>query len=73
MSEKKFIWIICWICFKDEKIIYTKFTERRVKGNPQAEHFWRKNGFTATGVTYNTDHYTVVVAERKLSFVFFGR
>ncbi len=37
-----------------------------VKGNPQAENFWRKNGFTETGITYNTDNYTVVVAQREL-------
>ena len=37
-----------------------------VKGNPQAESFWHKNGFTETGVTYDTDHYTVVVAQRNL-------
>ncbi len=37
-----------------------------VKGNPQAEHFWHKNGFTETGVTYNTDTYTVIVAQRAL-------
>lgn len=37
-----------------------------VKGNPQAEHFWHKNGFTETGITYDTDYYTVVVAEREL-------
>lgn len=37
-----------------------------VKGNPQAEHFWKKNGFAETGVTYDTDGYTVVVAQRIL-------
>lgn len=37
-----------------------------VEGNPQAEHFWRKNGFIRTGVTYDTDKYTVVVAQRAL-------
>ena len=37
-----------------------------VKGNPQAEHFWRKNNFKETGITYDTDHYTVVVAQRAL-------
>ena len=37
-----------------------------VNGNPQAESFWHKNGFTETGVTYDTDHYTVVVAQRNL-------
>ena len=37
-----------------------------VRGNPQAEGFWRRNGFTRTGVTYETDGYTVVVAQREL-------
>lgn len=37
-----------------------------VKGNPQAEHFWHKNGFRETGVTYDTENYTVIVAQRDL-------
>lgn len=37
-----------------------------VKGNPQAEHFWRKNGFVPTGVSYETGGYTVIVAQREL-------
>ena len=37
-----------------------------VKGNPQAEHFWQKNNFKETGITYDTDYYTVVVAQRVL-------
>ena len=37
-----------------------------VKGNPQAENFWHKNGFVETGVTYDTDDYTVIVAQRSL-------
>lgn len=37
-----------------------------VKGNPQAEHFWRKNSFTETGDICDTDNYTVVVAQRVL-------
>lgn len=37
-----------------------------VKGNPQAEFFWHKNGFIETGETYDTDGYTVVAAERLL-------
>lgn len=37
-----------------------------VQGNPQAEHFWHKNGFTETGITYETDGYTVVVAQRRV-------
>ena len=37
-----------------------------VKGNPQAENFWHKNHFVETGVTYDTDGYTVIVAHRIL-------
>ena len=37
-----------------------------VKGNPQAEHFWRKNGFTETGVTSPRKNYTVTFAQRVL-------
>ena len=38
-----------------------------VKTNPQSAHFWKKNGFTETGVTYDTDGYTVVVAQKELT------
>ena len=38
-----------------------------VKGNPQAAHFWRKNGFTETGEAYDADAYTVMAAERRLN------
>ena len=37
-----------------------------VKGNPQAEHFWHKNSFKETGLTYDTDLYTVIVGHRVL-------
>lgn len=37
-----------------------------VQGNPQAEHFWHKNNFRETGVLYETDGYTVIVAQRDL-------
>ena len=37
-----------------------------VRGNPQAEHFGHKNNFKETGITYDTDNYTVVVAQRVL-------
>ncbi len=37
-----------------------------VKGNPQAEHFWHKNGFKETGAVNDTDQYTVIVAQRML-------
>lgn len=35
-----------------------------VKGNPQAEHFWHKNGFKETGKMYDMDDYIVVEAQR---------
>jgi len=37
-----------------------------VKGNPQSEHFWHKNGFCETGVSYHTERYTVIVAQKTL-------
>ena len=37
-----------------------------VKGNPQAEHFWLKCGFSETGASRRTDAYTVIVAQRTL-------
>ncbi len=37
-----------------------------VKGNPQSEAFWHKNGFFETGVSYQTGGYTVIVAQRDL-------
>ena len=36
------------------------------EGNLQAEQFWRKNGFRETGVTYNGDDYTVIIAQRDI-------
>lgn len=36
------------------------------KGNPQAERFWHRNGFTETGNKYSTENYTVIIAERNL-------
>ncbi len=38
----------------------------RVKGNPQSEAFWRKNGFSPTGVETRTEHYTIVVLQKEL-------
>ncbi len=35
-------------------------------GNPRAMHFWHKNGFVETGVKYDTDDYTVVVAQKDI-------
>lgn len=35
--------------------------------NRRAEAFWKKNGFTETGVSYDAGGYTVVVAQRELT------
>lgn len=37
-----------------------------VQGNDQSESFWHKNGFVELGVTYETDGYRVIVAQRDL-------
>lgn len=37
-----------------------------VKGNPQSEAFWEKNGFVKTGVESKQDRYTVVVMRKEL-------
>lgn len=34
------------------------------KGNPQSGAFWRKNGFTRTGVEADNENYVMVVMER---------
>lgn len=38
-----------------------------VKGNLQAESFWLKNGFEKTGVESETDDYTVVVMQKRMT------
>ena len=37
-----------------------------VKGNPQSEAFWKKNGFIPTGIEAMQDRYTVVVMQKEL-------
>ena len=37
-----------------------------VIGNPQAEHFWKKNGFIETGDTHEFDNCTVKIAYKGL-------
>ena len=37
-----------------------------VKGNPQSEHFWKKNGFLETGAQDNSNPYTIIIAEKVL-------
>lgn len=46
-----------------KKLGFTHIRLGWAKGNPQAEHFWKKNGFTETGVSYKAEGYTVIVAE----------
>lgn len=36
------------------------------KGNPQSEHFWRKNGFVPTGEEKDCGSYTAVLMEKTL-------
>ena len=36
------------------------------KGNPQSEKFWRKNGFTDTGVNCQNEGYVAVVLQKTL-------
>lgn len=45
---------------------YSKIQLGWVKDNPQAEHFWHKNGFIATGKLYDMDDYTVVEARKNM-------
>ena len=35
-----------------------------IKGNPQAEAFWRKNGFSPTGRETVREEYTIIVSEK---------
>lgn len=37
-----------------------------VKGNPQSEAFWKKNGFTATGIETDNGSYTIVLMQKQL-------
>ena len=37
------------------------------KGNPQSEHFWKKNGFEDTGIEVQNEGYVVVVLQKTLS------
>ena len=45
---------------------YSRVRLGRVRGNPQPERFWKKNGFCDTGLSYETDGYTVLLQERTL-------
>ena len=54
------------LCCYLPKAGFTNLRLGWVKGNPQAEHFWHKNKFAETGLTYDTDNYTVIIAQRDL-------
>lgn len=54
------------LCDFLKSIGYEKIRLGWVKENPQAEHFWHKNGFRETGITHDTDLYTVIIAQRCL-------
>ena len=54
------------LCVYLAQIGISKVRLGRVKDNPQAEHFWHKSKFVETGDFYDTDKYTVIVAQRYL-------
>ncbi len=54
------------LCVYLTQIGISKVRLGRVKDNPQAKHFWHKNKFVETGAFYDTDKYTVIVAQRYL-------
>lgn len=58
--------IIRELCGYLQKQQYAAVRLGWVKGNPQSAGFWHKNHFQETGVSYDTDGYTVIVAERNL-------
>ncbi len=58
--------IITELCEKLKCKGYSSVRLGWVKGNPQAEHFWKKNGFAETGVESKTENYIVTIAQRVL-------
>ena len=52
----------CFMCSQG----YSKIQLGWVKDNPQAEHFWHKNGFKETGKMYDMDDYIVVEARKNM-------
>ena len=58
--------IIDELCVYLRSVGFSRVRLGWVKGNPQAEYFWHKNGFVETGITRNTSGYTVVIGERVL-------
>lgn len=58
--------IITELCEKLSQRGYLYVKLGWVKGNPQAECFWKKNGFNETGAENTTKDYTVIIAQRKI-------
>lgn len=58
--------IIDDLCLYLQQQGYSHIRLSWVMGNPQAEHFWHKNGFIETGVTSQTENYTMIFAQRDL-------
>lgn len=58
--------IIDDLCLYLQQQGYSHIRLSWVKSNPQAEHFWHKNGFTETGVTSQTENYTMIFAQRDI-------
>lgn len=59
--------IISDLCAALRSLGYAEIRLGWVSTNPQSAHFWHKNGFHETGVSYATDGYTVTVASRTIS------
>lgn len=59
--------IIGDLCWYLASIGFSAIRLGYISSNPQARGFWSKNGFRDTGMTYDTENYTVTVAQRKLT------
>lgn len=58
--------IACELMEHARSLGYARIRLGWVKGNEESEGFWRKNGFSETGISYETNGYTVIVAQREL-------
>lgn len=58
--------IISEVCDSLKKMGYVSVRLVWVKGNPQSEHFWKKNKFEELMETTNNASYKVILAERIL-------
>lgn len=58
--------IISEVCASLKEQGYREVRLCRVEGNPQPEAFWRKNGFTETGLTSKEELYTVIILKKDL-------